>query len=410
MSPVEIPTPPAVDPSGLSDADVARLRADTPGSLTRHHFNNAGSALPPQVVVDTMVDHLRREAEIGGYEAHAEAQDRLDATYADCGRLVGSGPEGIALTTSATDAWLRGFLSVRVEHGDRILVSQAEYASNVIAIMSAARRVGAVVEAVPDDATGVLDVDALSSMLDERVRVVAVTHAPSQNGLLNPAEAIGAALRAGAPDAWYLLDACQSIGQVPLDVAAIGADFVSATGRKFLRGPRGTGFLWSSARAQTLEPAIIDLDSATWTSLDDYVVVPGAHRFETWEKSYAALLGMGAAADYALELGLDVAQRRISWLADRIRVALAEIPGVVVRDRGQTRTGIVTFSVEGRVAADVVRDVKARGVNVSHSPREYAVRDFDAHGVTGLVRVSPHVYTDDTDLDALLEAVRAAVA
>ncbi|HEY5135267.1 MAG TPA: aminotransferase class V-fold PLP-dependent enzyme [Candidatus Nanopelagicales bacterium] len=409
------PTPPAVspsavDPSGLSTADVDRLRADTPGCLRTHHFNNAGSALPPQVVVDTMVDHLRREAEIGGYEAHAEAQDRLAATYTSLGRLVGSGPEGIALTTSATDAWLRGFLSIPLGRGDRILVAQAEYASNVLAVLAAARRVGAAVEAVPDDASGVLDVDALRTMLDERVKVVAVSHAPSQNGLLNPVAEIGRAVRELTPAAWYVVDACQSVGQVPLDAAAIGADFLSATGRKFLRGPRGSGFLWSSPRAQTLEPALIDLDSATWTTADSYVVQPGAKRFESWEKSYAAVLGIGAAADYALALGLDVTQRRISWLADRIRLSLAEVPGVVVRDRGTVRTGIVTFSVEGREPVDVVRRIKERGVNVSHSPREYAVRDFDALGVTGLVRVSPHVYTDDSDLEALMHAVRAAVS
>jgi selenocysteine lyase/cysteine desulfurase len=404
-------TPPAAtDPSGLTSDDVARLRADTPGCRTVHHLNNAGSALPPEVVVDTMVGHLRREAEIGGYEAHAEAQERLDATYVSLGRLVGSGPEGISLTTSATDSWLRGFLSLPLERGDRILVSQAEYASNVLAVMASARRAGATVEAVPDDATGVLDVDALRSLLDERVRVVAVTHAPSQNGLLNPAERIGAALRDLAPEAWYVLDACQSVGQVPLDVTAIGADFLSATGRKFLRGPRGTGFLWSSARAQTLEPALVDLEAAVWTSVDTYAIAPGATRFESWEKSYAAMLGMGAAADYALALGLEVTRLRISWLADRIRAALADLPGVVVRDRGTTRTGIVTFSVEGQDATDVVRRICERGVNVSHSPREYARRDFDAHGVTGLVRVSPHVYTDDTDLEALLGAVSAAIA
>jgi len=403
-------TAPASDPSGLTADDVARLRADTPGSRTVHHLNNAGSALPPQVVVETMIDHLRREAEIGGYEAHAEAQDRLDATYASLGRLVGSGPEGISLTTSATDSWLRAFLSVPLERGDRILVSQAEYASNVLAIMASARRAGATVEAVPDDATGVLDVDALRSTLDERVKVVAVTHAPSQNGLLNPAEAIGAAVRELAPDAWYVLDACQSVGQVVLDAPAIGADFLSATGRKFLRGPRGTGFLWSSARAQTLEPALVDLEAAVWTSVDTYAITPGAARFESWEKSYAGMLGMGAAADYALALGLDVTERRISWLADRIRVELGALPGVVVRDRGTTRTGIVTFSVEGRDAADVVRRIKERGVNVSHSPREYALRDFDAHGVAGLVRVSPHVYTDDADIAALLDAVSVAIA
>ena len=401
---------PLADPSGLSAADLHRLRADTPGSLTTHHFNNAGAALPPQVVVDTMVDHLRREAEIGGYEAQSEAADRLVATYASLGRLVGSGPEGIALTTSATDAWLRGFLSIPLVRGDRILVSQAEYASNVLAVMSAARRVGATVEAVPDDASGVLDVDALRTMLDERVKVVAVSHAPSQNGLLNPAVEIGAAVRELGPRAWYVLDACQSVGQVPLDAAAIGADFLSATGRKFLRGPRGSGFLWSSARAQALEPALIDLDSATWTSADTYLVQPGAKRFESWEKSYAAVLGLGAAADYALDLGLGVIQQRIGWVADAIRGELADIPGVVVRDRGTVRTGIVTFSVEGHDAAQVVGRIKERGVNVSHSPREYAVRDFDALGVTGLVRVSPHVFTADSDLDALLDAVRAAVA
>jgi len=410
VSSPDVVTPPDEDPSGLSSADVERLRAETPGSLTTHHFNNAGAALPPQVVVDTMVDHLRREAAIGGYEAQAEASDPLAATYVSLGRLVGAGPEGISLTTSATDAWLRGFLSIPLERGDRILVAQAEYASNVLAVMAAGRRAEASIEAVPDDATGVLDVGALRTMLDERVKVVAVSHAPSQNGLLNPAAEIGAAVRELAPQAWYVLDACQSVGQVPLDAVAIGADFLSATGRKFLRGPRGSGFLWSSARAQTLEPALIDLDSATWTSTDSYVVQPGAKRFESWEKSYAAVLGMGAAADYALDLGLDVIQRRIGWVADRIRGALADVPGVVVRDRGTIRTGIVTFSVEGRDALDVVRRIKERGVNVSHSPREYAVRDFDATGVTGLVRVSPHVFIDDSDVEALLQAVRAAVS
>jgi cysteine desulfurase / selenocysteine lyase len=402
---LEIPLPSTTDPSGLTPADVERIRDDTPASRSVHHLNNAGSALPPQVVVDTMVAHLRREAEIGGYEAHAEVQDRLDATYVSLGRLVGSGPESIAITTSATDAWLRAFLSVPLSAGDRILVSQAEYASNVLAVMSAARKVGAVVEAVPDDASGVLDLDALQSMLDERVAVVAVTHAPSQNGLLNPAEGIGQVLRETGSAAWYLLDACQSVGQLPLDVSAIGADFVSATGRKFLRGPRGSGFLWASERAQTLEPGLIDLDSATWTTLDDYVVHDRAKRFESWEKSYAAVLGIGAAADYALELGLDVIAARIGWLADRIRVELGELPGVVVRDRGTTRTGIVTFSVEGRDAAEVAAAVKAAGVHVSYSPRAYAVRDFDAIGVTGLVRVSPHLFTDDADIAALLAAV-----
>lgn len=400
---------PSTDPSGLSPADVERLRSDTPASRTTHHLNNAGSALPPRVVVDTVVEHLRREEEIGGYEAHAEAQDRVDAVYTSLARLVGGAPDEIALSTSATDSWLRAFLSVPLREGDRILVSQAEYASNVLAIMSVAGRTGATVVAVPDDADGVLDVDALRDLLDERVRVVAVTHAPSHNGLINPAEAVGATLRASGSDAWYLLDACQSVGQVPIDVRDLGADFVSATGRKFLRGPRGTGFLWTSERARELEPALLDLHAARWTDESAYELAPGATRYESWEKSYAALLGLGAAADYALELGLDVAQRRISWLAELVRSRVSELPGVTVNDRGRTRTGIATFSVEGRDARDVAQGIVSAGVNVSYSPREYAVRDFDAQGIAGQVRVSPHVFTVEEDLDALVEALEGVL-
>jgi selenocysteine lyase/cysteine desulfurase len=304
---------------------------------------------------------------------------------------------------------LRAFLSVPLRAGDRVLVSQAEYASNVLSIMSVTRRAGATVEAVPDDGTGVLDVEALRAMLDERVRIVAVTHAPSHNGLLNLAEDVGRVLRESGSDAWYLLDACQSVGQVPLDVAAIGADFLSATGRKFLRGPRGTGFLWTSDRARELEPALLDLHAARWTGATTYELADGATRYENWEKSYAALLGLGAAADYALDLGIDVTQRRITWLADQVRARVAELPGVVVNDRGTTRTGIVTFSVAGRDAAEVVAAIKAAGVNVSYSPREYAVPDFDAHGITGQVRVSPHVFSTEDDIDALVDGLRAAL-
>jgi selenocysteine lyase/cysteine desulfurase len=390
--------------SPLDDtALLERLRADTPGCLTRVHLNNAGSALPPQVVVDTVVEHLRREAEIGGYEAHAEASSRMDAVYASLGRLVGVGPEAIALTSSATDSWLRAFLSVPLERGDRILISQAEYASNVIAILKAAHDAGATVEAIPDDADGVVDVDALRSMLDERVTCVAITHAPSQNGLLNPAAEIGSALQ--GTGAWYVLDACQSIGQMPLSLPDIGADFVSVTGRKFLRGPRGTGFLALSDRALQLEPALLDLHSATWTDDETYSLASGGARYEQWEKPYALLLGLGAAADYALDLGLDVTSDIIRARADQIRSGLAAIPGAVVRDRGRIRTGIVVFTVEGRDAADLVRQIKAAGVNVSLSTADYALRDFRAQGITSQVRVSPHVYTSDDDVQALLDAV-----
>jgi len=390
--------------------DVDRLRAETPGCTRVTHLNNAGSALPPAVVTQTMVDHLRREEEIGGYEAHAEAADRVVAVRDSAATLLGARPDQIALVESATSAWTRAFLAIvytrPLDSGDRILVSSAEYASNVLPLLQMANRTGAQVEFIPDDAHGCVDVDAFRSMLDDDVAIVAVTHCPSQNGLVNDVAGIGAALE--DTDVWYLVDACQSAGQLPLDVTAIGADFVSATGRKFLRGPRGTGFLYASDTAlDELEPFPLDLHSATWTS-DGYEVQESARRFEYWEKSYAALLGLGAALDYALDCGVDALADRIGHLAEYARGGLGSVSGVRVLDRGDLRSGIVTFVRDNTSAADLVTRIRSAGINVSLSTPDYARHDFDTHGVTGLVRMSPHAYNTTQEVDRLVEVVASA--
>jgi selenocysteine lyase/cysteine desulfurase len=394
----------------MGTLDVDRLRADTPGCATVTHLNNAGSALPPAVVTDAVVDHLRREELIGGYEAHAEAADRIEAVRASAAALVGARPDQIALLESATAAWSRAISAIAfttpLYEGDRILVSSAEYASNVLPLMQLAMRNGARIEFIPDGEDGTVDVAAFRDMLDTDVAVVAVTHCPSQNGLVNDVASIGAVLR--ETDTWYIVDACQSVGQLPVDVASIGADFVSATGRKFLRGPRGTGFLFASdAALDELEPFPLDLHSATWTS-DGYDVQHTARRFEYWEKSYAALLGMGAAIDYALDCGIDALSVRIAELAQYARDGLSTIPGVQVHDRGHVRSGIVTMTKAGITAEALAAHVKGSGVNVSLSTPDYARRDFDAHGLEGLVRVSPHAYNTTEEIDRLLVAVASA--
>lgn len=388
--------------------DVDSLRADTPGCTNVIHLNNAGSALPPAVVTDTVVAHLRREEQIGGYEAHAEAADRVAAVTESVATLVGARPDQIALVESATSAWDRAFLAMAFSgvfsDGGRILVSSSEYASNVIPFLQLAQSWNCEVEFVPDDAHGLLDVSALRQMLSAPTALVAINHCPSQNGLINDAAAVGAAIRDSGSDAYYLVDACQSVGQLPVDVTEIGADFLSATGRKFLRGPRGTGFLYASDRALTsLEPLPLDLHSATWTARG-YEVHPGARHFESWEKSYAGLLGLGAAVDYALACGIDELRARISYLAELARSALAEIPGVRVRDRGgdpSVLSGIVTFTVDDVPAADVVQHIRAAGINVSLSTPDYARVDFETHGIEGLVRVSPHAYNTEEDIQQL---------
>jgi len=388
--------------------DLAVLRADTPGCASVTHLNNAGSALPPRVVTDTVVAHVRREEEIGGYEAHAEAADRVAAVYDSVARLVNAPRERVALVESATAAWDRGLQAIAFSQdigpGDRFLVSAAEYASNVIPLLQLAQRTGGRVEFIPDGADGTTDVEALGAMLDERVRIVAITHAPSQNGLLNDVVGIGDMLRINGSPAWYIVDACQSAGQIPLDMGRIGCDVLSATGRKFLRGPRGTGFLVVSQRLlDEAEPFPLDLHGATWESELEFAVQPGARRFESWEKSYAALLGMGAAIDYALECGIDELRARIDTLAQGLRARLSEIPGVRVRDRGEIKTGIVTISAPDPAA--IVAGLRAKGINTSHSTPDYARHDFAQHGITGLVRISPHAYNTDEELDRAVAAI-----
>lgn len=392
--------------------DVDALRADTPGCVNVTHLNNAGSALQPAIVTDTVVAHLRREEQVGGYEAHAEARDRVAGVYASVGSLVNAPVERVALVESATVAWDRGLQAIAFSDppgpGDRMLVSGSEYASNVLPLLQLARRTGASVEVIPDCDDGSVDVEALGDMLDERVRIVSVNHAPSQNGLVNDVVAIGDMLRMHGSPAWYLVDACQSVGQLPVDMGRIGCDVLSATGRKFLRGPRATGFLVVSQRVlEELEPFPVDLHAAEWTTVDNYALAAGAARFESWEKAYAALLGMGAAIDYALACGIDALAERIGELAQRARAGLAEIPGVIVRDRGSVRSGIVTIRVDD--AAGVVAGLRARGINTSLSTPDYSRIDFGRDQATGLVRISPHAYNTEDEVDRMIVAVTELV-
>jgi cysteine desulfurase/selenocysteine lyase len=381
----------------MEEAEVAALRHDTPGAAAVMHFNNAGCALPPRPVVDTVIAHLRREAEIGGYEAAGEAQARLNAVYASIARLLGCAPDEIAVVENATRAWDMAFYALPLGPGDRILTAMAEYASNYIAFLQLSRRRGVQVEVVPNDASGQLDVSALERMIDRRVKLIAVTHVPTNGGLVNPAAAIGRVARShGIP---FLLDTCQAAGQLPLDVEAIGCDMLSATGRKYLRGPRGTGFLYVRRELiDRLEPPFLDLHAAEWTSRDDFTIRGDARRFENWECNVAAKLGLGAAVDYALALGVDRIHGRVAFLAEQLRQRLRDLPNVQVQDLGTTRCGIVSFTVQGRSPAAVSSALAAQRINLSVSGRGSTLLDMEGRGLTELLRASLHYYNTEVEI------------
>ncbi len=384
--------------------DTERARAETPGVRNRLHFNNAGAALMPAPVLRAMTDHLAREAEVGGYEAADEAEDRLEGVYRSLARLLNCAPDEVAVVENATRAWDMAFYAFDFRPGDRVLTAAAEYASNYIPYLQLARKTGVRVEVVPDDDSGQLDVAALERMIDERVRLISVTHVPTNGGLVNPARAIGKVARArGVP---FLLDACQSAGQVPLDVEELGVDILSATGRKYLRGPRGVGFLYvRRALVGRLEPPFLDLHAATWTAAAEYQVRPDARRFENWECNVAAKLGLGVAVDYALAWGLDAIRDRVNGLAGELRGRLASVPGVAVHDRGAVKCGIVGFTCRGRTAAAVRDALTARAMNVTVSPAAYTRIDMDRRGLAEVVRASVHYYNTADEVERFTAAV-----
>jgi cysteine desulfurase/selenocysteine lyase len=390
--------------------DVERARAETPGAERVAHLNNAGAALMPAPVLEALVHHLEREAAIGGYETEAERAGRIEHTYELVARLIGCAPNEVALVENATRAWDMAFYAFRFRPGDRILTTHAEYASNYIALRQVADRTSATVEFVPEAEAGGVDVDALEAMLDERVKLVSLCHVPTQSGLVQPAAAVGAVTRrSGIP---LLLDACQSVGQMPIDVAEIGCDILSATGRKFLRGPRGTGFLYVRRELiERLEPPLLDLHAAEWLEDGTYRIRPDARRFENWESYVAGRVGLGVAASYAMQWGLDAIRERVYALAAGLRERLAGTPGVTVHDGGPELCGITTFSVAGRAADEVASALGAEGVNVSVSPRSSSLAWFAGLGLRDdIVRASAHYYNTEDELDRLVAGVRALSA
>ncbi|MGW3482311.1 aminotransferase class V-fold PLP-dependent enzyme [Rhodococcus indonesiensis] len=386
--------------------DLQRARRDTPGCFDRVFLDSAGSSLPPTPVLETTVAHLRREAEVGGYVAAAERADDLAAVKTSIARLIGAQAPSIALVESATRAWASFFYSVPLRAGDRILLTRSEYASNAVSALQRARATGATVETMPTDALGRIDVDALTRTLDERVKLVSVVHAPTNGGLVNPVrEVADAAHEVGA---LVLLDACQSVGQLPVSVPEFDVDALSATGRKWLRGPRGTGFLYVRPRLVTeLEPAVIDLHSAQWTAPDEYRLADDATRFELWETNVAARLGLGAAVDYLLDLGVDAVTEAVAYRAEHLRDGLGRIPGVAVRDLGKEHSGIVSFTVDGWEPPRLREALAAEAITVTVSGRGSTLLEMSARQLESVVRASPHYFVSPADVDRFLAAVRA---
>ncbi|MVM33569.1 aminotransferase class V-fold PLP-dependent enzyme [Spirosoma sp. HMF4905] len=388
--------------------DLLSLRADTPGVQHVAHFNNAGAALMPKPVVDAITQHIALEAQIGGYEAAAIRKEAIQDFYASTADLLNTTANHIAATANATDAYARALSSIPFQRGDIILTTTNDYVSNQIAFLSLRKRFGIEIVRAADEPTGGVSVADMADKIKAlRPRLVAVTHVPTNSGLVQPVEAIGQICR--EYDVLYLVDACQSVGQLPVDVSQIHCDFLTATCRKFLRGPRGMGFLYVSDKVlvANMAPLFVDLHGASWESADTYQLEPTAKRFEDWEFPHALVLGAVEANRYALAVGIEAIAERNDQLCAILRTRLTELPGVQLFDEGSQLSSIITLFSEKMSAAELQAALLAEHINTSISPYEAAILDFKRKGMfSATLRISPHYFNTEDEIDRLIDSLK----
>lgn len=386
--------------------DLARLRAETPGIDRVLHFNHAGGSLPPQPVLDAVLAHLQLEAVSGPIEAGIAATPALEEARAEAAALLGATPAEIAFTGSATQGWGLAFAGLPLSPGDRILVGRQEWGGNLTTMQRAATHTGAVIEVIPCDDAGRVSPQALAEMIDDRVKLLSLTWIGANGGLINPAAAIGRVARAaGVP---YFVDASQAIGQIPIDVAALGCDVLVAPGRKHLRGPRGTGLLYIRQEfLDRLDPPYHDARTAAWTP-DGPRLQDGALRFEAGDFPMALRLGLGAAIRYARAIGIDAIRIRLDTLAQGLRRRLAAIPGVTVHDLGIERAALVSFAVAGVEPAALRQRLAAEGITIAVNGVAYTPLDTTARDLGDICRAAVSYLHTEAELDRLADAVGAA--
>jgi selenocysteine lyase/cysteine desulfurase len=393
----------------LNTFEIKRARQETAACKDLIHFNNAGASLMPTPVSRALHEYLNKEEQLGGYETEALYMESLNSIYSSAAKLLNCSTNEIAFVENATRAWDMAFYSFKFNPGDKILTTIAEYGSNVVAYLQQAKRFGVDIVFVPNDESGQIDVSALSNMIDENVKLISITHIPTGGGLVNPAKAVGSvANAAGIP---YILDSCQGVGHMPIDVEDIGCDVLCITGRKYLRGPRGTGLLYvRSSLLNELEPPILDQHAAELISPTEYLIRPDSKRFENWEQYCAGKYALGIAIDYALSWGLDAIQQRIYLLADNLRQKLSKLDGIHSTDDGVEKCGIITFTADQLEPVAIKRALSKQRINVSTSKGSGSLVSFQDRGLKEVVRASVHYFNTDEEIDYFVDVLKKIIA
>ncbi|MBL7876461.1 MAG: aminotransferase class V-fold PLP-dependent enzyme [Cyclobacteriaceae bacterium] len=387
--------------------NITLLRSETPGCETKIHFNNAGASLMPQPVLEAITGHIHLEAITGGYEAADKKAKDIEGFYESTANLLNCRASNIAFTSSATNSFARALSCIPFAVGDSILLANEDYISNQIAFLSLQKRFKIKILRAASLPTGGVDVADMKKLIDaHHPKLVSLTHVPSNSGMIQPVEEVGKLCK--ERDLYYLVDGCQSVGQIPVNVQKIHCDFLSGTLRKFLRGPRGAGFLYVSDKIidQKLEPLFIDMRGADWISENEYTPRMDARRFEDWELPYSLLLGSKAAIAYANNIGLEEIQIRNKHLCEMVRQGVSENPNLRLLDIGANQSSIITLALANQKATDVLQSLRSKNINTSVAHRSFALIDFDVKQVDWALRISPHYYNTETEVETLLSAIK----
>lgn len=392
--------------SGLPPETIKQVRSQTPGLKGRIHFDNSGSALMPLPVIETLLQAIERDAAVGGYVAQEQQAAAMEAGYSSLARLLGGKITDYAFVGSAVDGWTKAFYSLPLRTGDNIVTAYNEYCSNYIAYLQVKKNRGVEIRVARQSPSGGVDLEHLQSLVDDRTKLISLSHMPSSSGEINPVEKVGEIARAAG--VLFQLDACQSVGHVRVDVDRIGCDIMTGTSRKFLRGPRGIGFLYANAKARAvMEPVVLTNQSAEWTSATTYTLRQDARVFEAWERSVSNQLGFSAAIDYLLELGVSAATAEIAKNASYLRGRLPDIKKINIECPPGATSAIITFNVFGYSPQEVKSAFEQQNIAVQTASVVHTRLDLEERGIASAVRVSPHYYNSQEDMDILLTALEA---
>jgi selenocysteine lyase/cysteine desulfurase len=389
--------------------NIETIRSQTKGLDGKLFFNSAGSSLMQDQVIECMLNYLEEERMIGGYAAAAKHQESINGFYTQVANLIKAKEKNIAFATSATDAYNQALSSIPFQSKDVILTTNNDYISNQLAFIGLQKRYDVEIVRVNDLKKGGMDAeDCIEKIEKLKPKLVAITHIPTNSGLIQDVYSIAPACKASG--AYYLIDTCQSIGQLNISVETLNCDFLTATGRKFMRGPRGTGFLYVSDRVlnEGLTPLFTEQCGAEWTEEFGYKIMDSALRFERWERNCGNMLGLAKATELINKIGIESIEKRNNELQLFAREALSKLPNIQCTDIGENLCNLITFTNADGSINRIVELFATNNVSFSISGINSALIDFTKRELTEVVRISPHYFNTEKEISTLIDILKKA--